>query len=143
MPQVRLEYSANLYPVDLEGVFKKIHQALAEITDIKTCKTREAMLKRYYIGNGETDSAIVHLIVELLPGRSEETKQKIGAELLKIINAAFEPVLAKKGLVCKPTVEIRTLQKYFIAQPCLTLSQRTQNIPSSTAEDSARLRAKL
>ena len=59
--------------------------------------------------------------------RSEEIKEKIGLSLIEILNESFLPTLKRLGLDCNPTVEIRTLQNYFISNV-----MSSQNFDSKT-----------
>lgn len=115
MPQITLKYSANITDVEFDPIFQKIHNVLSEITDIKTCKSRAQKLKTFRIGEGENKNAIVHLEIALLPGRSEEIKEKMGLKIIEILNESFLPIFERLGLDCNPTIEIKTLQNYFIS----------------------------
>lgn len=117
MPQITLEYSPNITGVDIQAVLRDIHEALKEITDINTCKSRAHVLKYFLIGKGETQNAIIHLKVELLdlPNRTPELRKNIGEKLLRILEKHFAPRITALKLNCKPTVHVAKLKVYAIS----------------------------
>lgn len=81
MPQLRIEYSANLPVGDrLRPFALTLHHALAEIaaTDVGAFKTRLSRLEDWVIGDGAARHAMFHVDVRLLNGRSDAVKQAVG-----------------------------------------------------------------
>lgn len=95
MPHLRLEHSANLAPeVASDALLRELHGALERVAGIRirNCKSRVLSLPRFLVGRGEEESAFVHLEVRFLEGRSAEVRRAVGAELLRILTAAYDGV---------------------------------------------------
>jgi 5-carboxymethyl-2-hydroxymuconate isomerase len=141
MPQITLEYSANITDIDQQSILKSIHCALSDITDIKTCKSRVRVLKNFLVGTREDKSAIVHLKVELLdlPQRTPELRKLLAEKLLKILDANFGERINTLGLTCKPTVHVAKLKVYGISSGVFGHTQKEQ----SHCEAQTRMQARL
>src|SRR5688572_26216158 len=92
MPHLTLEFSSNIIERnDMKSLFKKCHEALTYMlpTDIEHCKSRAVECSDFYIGTDHTDNGFVHLDLKVMPGRTNETLQKVTAELIQILNLHF------------------------------------------------------
>ena len=88
MPQLILEYSSNILEKDsFEALFKKCHELLVKVlpTELATCKSRAIECDTYYIGDGSPKNAFVYVIIEVMPGRSQETLKPTVAGRLRTL----------------------------------------------------------
>ena len=109
MPQVEIEYSANLDDAfDAEGFARAVHAALVEHAgaDLLNCKTRLSPLAHHLIGDGAAERAMVHADLRILPGRSEAQKRALGEAVLASLEAAAS---GATGFDIQLTVEVREL----------------------------------
>ncbi len=116
MPHLTLEYSGNIkQQIRAHELFPKVHEVLVRLgpTKVEHCKSRAMRRDDYFIGDGGPRHAFVHLDVRLLSGRSLETKQGIGQQILKLLKGHFAPSLTELDL--QITVEVRDIdrQVYF------------------------------
>lgn len=98
MPVVHFEYTHNL-TIDnqVNDFLKEVHITLVEIikTDLLTCRSTIACHSDYLIGDGDSSNAFIQLSIRMLPGRSKETKDKLGAQLLTMIHQIFSKEITK------------------------------------------------
>lgn len=125
MPQIKLEYSDNLTPAsDWSQIFNKVHTTLNELSGvpIENCKSRAIPREQYYVGEGGTEKAFVHMEVALLDGRTKKEKHKAGEVLLKFLNSEFEE--SSKAKTLQITIEFRDIiRDNYFKIPKGTLSQ--------------------
>ena len=98
MPVVNFEYTSNLVINDhVRNFIKDTHHTLVEIikTDLLTCRSTITCHQHYLIADGDARNAFIQLSIRMLPGRSKETKDKLGARLLAMINQVFAEEIAK------------------------------------------------
>ena len=99
MPVVHFEYTNNL-AIDnqVNSFLKEVHTTLVEIikTDLFTCRSTITCHSDYLIGNGDSRNAFIQLSIRMLPGRSKETKDKLGHQLLAMINHVFSQEITKQ-----------------------------------------------
>jgi len=118
MPQISLEYSANL-PGEIasEELLLALHRILKEVGGLRigNCKSRILPAARFLVGEGERGGAFVHLDVRFLEGRSPEVKRALGEALL----AALLEVYGGCGEGLQITVEIADIPRaaYFKHPP--------------------------
>ncbi|MEM7563431.1 MAG: hypothetical protein AAF353_10340 [Pseudomonadota bacterium] len=96
MPHIVLEYSDNLPPlVDYSALFGEVHQALNLIGGIKleNCKSRARVASPFYVGDGNSANAFIHLDIEFVKGRSDEVKKAIGAQCLSLLQKYYQKQL--------------------------------------------------
>lgn len=94
MPHVTLEYSNNINAnINLNDLFGKIHNIIAETAgaDINACKSRAHKLDEYYIGDGDSGHAFVHVDIALLQGRALEVRDKLSSACFELIKASYPP----------------------------------------------------
>ncbi len=92
MPHIVLEYSQNLPELpDFRALFDDIHQVLHRVGGIRldNCKSRARPAEHVYIGDGDPDSAFIHVDIEFLAGRSLEIRQAIGRECLDLVKRYY------------------------------------------------------
>ncbi len=109
MPQIEIEYSANLGAVfDGRRLAGAVHAALVEhaAAELPNCKTRLTELANYLIGDGAPERAMVHVDLRILPGRNDEQKRQLGEAVLGALGAA---VAGASALELQLTVEVREL----------------------------------
>ncbi len=116
MPQITLQYTTNIdQSINIKDLFIKIHRILANVGGIKieNCKSRAIKIEDYYIGQGESSNAFVHVNVAFLEGRPLELKKDIGGQLLGLLKKYYTSSIAEFNL--QITVEIRDIMKelYF------------------------------
>lgn len=92
MPVVHFEYTDNLtIDPQVTSFLKTVHTTLVDIikTDLATCRSTIACHRDYVVGDGNPRNAFIQLSIRMLPGRSKETKDALGHELLAMINKVF------------------------------------------------------
>lgn len=113
MPHLILEYSNNIDKnLDLKCLFVALHKLLEEKlpTDISNCKSRYIPRELFFIGNGEDKNAFAHLTIKILAGRSDEIKNELGNNMLKIMSDFFH---LKKDAELHLSVELVDLNKDY------------------------------
>lgn len=120
MPHFKLEYSTNISekPVASE-LFSKLHHLLCEIGpfEISSIKSRIYPCENFFVSTGDRGQAFIHLELSILSGRSEETKKKVGEQLLGFLREEF--IQTAEGKNCSITVDIRELNAAVYAKlPC-------------------------
>jgi 5-carboxymethyl-2-hydroxymuconate isomerase len=116
MPQLTLEYSANLpVPVDLQRHLASIHEGFVTLGfSVDDWKTRVIRCEVYRVGTGAPERAFAHLTLALLDRNSPEAQRAAGERALQVLQAAF----AGTELDCDLTVEVREMRVagYFKAR---------------------------
>ncbi len=105
MPVIHFEYTNNLTIENKVNSFlREIHSTLVEIikTDLLTCRSTITCHQNYLIGDGDPRNAFIQLSVRMLPGRSKETKDKLGHQLLTMIKHVF----AKEIVKCETQIRV-------------------------------------
>jgi len=116
MPQITLEYTGNITEkIDFDDLFEKVHSVLQHTgkINIENCKSRAIKLENFYVAQGDSSNAFVHLSVRFLEGRSDEIKQTIGEQLMYILKQFYSASIIE--LKTQLTVEIQDIkrQEYF------------------------------
>lgn len=116
MPQISLEYTDNLtQEINTAKIFRNIHQVLGEVAGIPlaNCKSRANRLNDFYIADGDSKNAFIHLEVRFIEGRSAEIRSEIGEQCLEQLQAYFAESVSSQNL--QITVEIHDIHKpsYF------------------------------
>ena len=88
MPHITVEHTAEISTQMLDA----LHQSLAaqDTIALAAIKTRSIPVQNAIIGDG-THTEFVHITVSLLTGRTEELRQKIGADLQAVALAHINP----------------------------------------------------
>lgn len=84
MPHIIVEHSSDIKGID--GLLASLHESLAsqETVVMDSIKTRSVEVSNVIIGNGSQNS-MIHVVVKLLAGRSNELLNKITTDLRDII----------------------------------------------------------
>lgn len=116
MPHLSLEYSANLLEkTHLLDLLKKCNILLAEHlpTDINSCVSRTIECDQYYIGEGQSNSAFIHISLKVKSGRTFATLQKTCAALLAVIREYCQESYRQLNL--KISIDIVELQNNYFS----------------------------
>ena len=91
MPHICLEYTDNIHTTDIMGLLKSIQDVLIELADVKAknCKSKVIHYNDYHMGSCDINEGFVHLEINILEGRTDEIKTKIGKKSLKILKSYF------------------------------------------------------
>ena len=123
MPHIILEYSANLYELpSFSALFADIHQTLHREGGIRleNCKSRARMASHFYIADGHPNHSFIHLSIEFVKGRSQQTKRTIGQECLKLIKDYYQAQISDRLQI---TVKIDDIElDYYFKHPEGSLS---------------------
>jgi 5-carboxymethyl-2-hydroxymuconate isomerase len=114
MPHLILEFSENVIEKDsVKILLKNCNQLLTKLlpTNIAGCKSRAVEHHNYWIAEGEKENAFVHINLRVLKGRTEDTLQNLGSELIKLLENHFSKSLQSLNL--QITIEISEFQNYF------------------------------
>lgn len=92
MPQLTLEYSANL-SFDAQAVLGRLHEALAATGAIRlnALKSRAVRHSDYRVGDGNPDYAFVNVMLWIRPGRPHEVQQELAAAIFTVLKEEFGP----------------------------------------------------
>lgn len=114
MPQLRLEFSSNvLEKNNFSKLFEKCHSTLEKMlpTEISSCKSRAIECERFYVGNGNSHNAFVHVSLKVLPGRDAEILQTVGEKIMELLLNHFSDSLQQLKL--QITLEIMELERTY------------------------------
>lgn len=112
MPQITVQYPAALAAgFDRRGFALAVHAAAAELISsaLGGFKTRFLVLDETVVGDGNPNHHMVHAIVDILPGRPEELKIRLGELVLATLGAHLT---IPSTLCVQVTTEIRELHGY-------------------------------
>jgi 5-carboxymethyl-2-hydroxymuconate isomerase len=112
MPHCILEASANLLDQpDWAGLLREVNGTLAATGLFKEADIKSRFLRHevFVIGDGAPDQAFLTLNVQILGGRSDEVKARLGEALLPVLTKAFPRTLA--GMKCSLTVQITDIHR--------------------------------
>ena len=128
MPHNVLEYSANIPKLDSYApLFSELHRILNEIGGIRlgNCKSRARAAEDFFIGDGKTGNAFIHLDVEFVIGRSEAVKRQIGQQCLDVLKKYYAEQLNDDLQI---TVNIRDIAlDFYFKYPEGTLNYQTKS----------------
>jgi 5-carboxymethyl-2-hydroxymuconate isomerase len=108
VPQISIEYSANLSGFDARAFARRVHDHVVATIDtqLANCKTRLVKLDDVVIGDGAETNAMIHVDLRILSGRSDDEKRRLGERVMAELGAAAaDPA----GLDLQLTVEVRDL----------------------------------
>ena len=92
MPILQFEYSDNLnIDIKIEKFLLEVHGILVQEikTDLRTCRSSIVKNSHYLIGDGNEKNAYIMLKIQMLPGRTDAIKNRLGELLLKKIKRDF------------------------------------------------------
>ncbi|MEU7579190.1 isomerase [Streptomyces sp. NPDC041068] len=113
MPQITVDYSERLADAfDRKGFALALHPLLVDLADATptACKTRFVRTEETVVGEGAGDDGVVHVMIGLLPGRSDETKAQVTTAALDLVR---QYVKAADGLTLHASAEIRDLDASY------------------------------
>ena len=116
MPQITLEYSSNIQDViDFKQLFSAIHNVIHTSGGIliENCKSRAICHETFFIGQGDTMNAFIHLEVQWLEGRSTELKSQIGDELLGLLRKYYQKTMEQQNLQITVHIIVINRSSYF------------------------------
>ncbi|MFT4554522.1 MAG: 5-carboxymethyl-2-hydroxymuconate isomerase [Chlamydiales bacterium] len=110
MPHILVEYSSNLREhVRHRESLMALHKVLSEHAEIENIKSRSIVRENCLVGDGSEGNAFVHVNLRLLPGRTTETKQKIGSDIVQSLREMYGESL--REFSCDFTVDIEDMDK--------------------------------
>jgi 5-carboxymethyl-2-hydroxymuconate isomerase len=92
MPYVTLEYSENICEKNtIKDLFSEIHLMLVEQlpTKLLSCKSRAIEYQTYFLGDGNTPNAFVHVELRVMKGRTVETLNKVADHFMNMLRKHF------------------------------------------------------
>jgi 5-carboxymethyl-2-hydroxymuconate isomerase len=108
MPQIRVEATPSLLQrLDVQPLLAEIHAAIVDLAQgakLDDCKSRVYALTDTRQGDGTTPSAMFHVDVKLLSGRTPEIKQTLGKAILALVDKHVGP--HAKGFTLQASVEL-------------------------------------
>jgi 5-carboxymethyl-2-hydroxymuconate isomerase len=114
MPHLILEYSDNVIEKNnFTDLFAQCHDFLAANlpTEIASCKSRAIGYSDYYVSGGQAKNAFVHVTLKILSGRSVAVLNKVGHQLLDMLNSYF--VESHQHLQLQISLEIADLSDAY------------------------------
>lgn len=116
MPQITLEYSANLdRPRDFRALFTELHRVLTSTggVRIENCKSRSVRHESFHIGDGSNRHAFVHVTLNLMAGRTPDWKRSVGGAFLDALKRAYESEMKEFDLQITVNVGDIAHETYF------------------------------
>ncbi|MFD9910616.1 5-carboxymethyl-2-hydroxymuconate Delta-isomerase [Streptomyces sp. NPDC059063] len=113
MPQITVDYSEPLADsFDRRGFALALHPLLVEETAVPpdTCKTRFVRTEATVVGGDPEGHAVVHVLIGLLPGRTDELKARLTAAVTGLVRAHVKP---RTGLTLHVSAEVRDLDASY------------------------------
>jgi 5-carboxymethyl-2-hydroxymuconate isomerase len=108
MPHLIVEYSANLDDqIDIEKLIEAVHQAALRtgVFEVAAVRTRAERRDYYVIADGHEDNGFVAISVRVAPGRSRETRQRLGQEIFDAACEYLEKVYERTPLAISLEVQ--------------------------------------
>jgi 5-carboxymethyl-2-hydroxymuconate isomerase len=112
MPHCIFEYSANIADKpDWPKIVMQVHQKLIAIGQFLAAdiKSRVIEHQNFLIGTGEPGQSFVTLNLQILDGRSDETKRELSRMALDVLVAAFPRSLAEQK--CSIAVQVSEIHR--------------------------------
>ncbi|MET7700270.1 isomerase [Streptomyces sp. NPDC005485] len=112
MPQITVEHSPYLDGVDWGGFARELHTVVVETAAarIEACKSRFLRTEDEVVGAEAEGHAIVHVMIALLAGRSEETKAELTEGVLDLLRKYVDP---EDGITLHASAEVRDLDPSY------------------------------
>jgi 5-carboxymethyl-2-hydroxymuconate isomerase len=95
MPHITVDYSESLTEAfDRPGFARELHPLTADIakTAVGNCKTRFRRVDETFVADGAHESAVIHVQIALLPGRSDEVKSELTHAVLALLRTRVASV---------------------------------------------------
>ncbi|PZT69648.1 isomerase [Streptomyces sp. SW4] len=113
MPQITVDYSEQLAEdFDRPGFAKALHASVVEIAAARppACKTQFRRTEDTAVGPDTEGHAVVHVVIGLLAGRTEETKARLTEAVLDLLRQYVKPA---PGLALHASAEVRELDASY------------------------------
>jgi len=110
MPNLTLEYTANLPAVDLAAVLAECNRTAADSGQFSEIdiKSRAVRVDDFVIGTEPGDRGFVYVTFALLAGRSPEVKRDLSQRLQTVLQKHF---IAPPRLTLQIAVEMRDMER--------------------------------
>ena len=98
MPILNFEFTDNLkIDAEIKLFLLETHSILVQEikTDLRTCRSSIAKISDYVIGDGNPNNAYIILRIQMLPGRTDDIKNRLGKILLEKIHNDFSSEIKK------------------------------------------------
>src|SRR3990167_4265872 len=98
MPILNFEYTDNLkIDTEVKLFLLEVHHILVQEikTDLRTCRSSISKISDYVIGDGNSNNAYIILRIQMLPGRTDDIKNRTGEILLEKIYSNFSDEIKK------------------------------------------------
>jgi 5-carboxymethyl-2-hydroxymuconate isomerase len=108
MPHVIVEYSSNLEPlVDIPDLVRSVHAAALStgVFDLAAVRTRAARRDCYVIADGHPENCFVAVAVRIAPGRSDETRHRLGSSIFEALCNYLEQIMPASPIVISLEVQ--------------------------------------
>ena len=114
MPHIVIEYSSNLRErLNLEQFVREVHTAALATGEfaVGALRTRTSERSCYLIADGHPDNGFVHIVLRIRPGRTPETKRRVGEKVFTAISNYLAPIYDSSPLGV--TFEIQEIDESF------------------------------
>jgi 5-carboxymethyl-2-hydroxymuconate isomerase len=112
MPHCILEHSANVLDrPDFGRLLGELHRALVATGEfvLPDIKSRVVAHETFLVADGAPDRSFVALEIQILDGRSDETKARLAELAHALVTAAFPESLARQR--CSITVQVSDIHR--------------------------------
>lgn len=116
MPILNFEYTNNLnIDEKIKPFLLETHEILVrEIkTDLQTCRSSISKIADYIIGDGNPNNAYIILRIQMLPGRTDEVKNRTGQLLLEKIYHDFADKIKQHDTQVRVYLTETDIQQYY------------------------------
>ena len=110
MPHFILQCSDNV-KTDFSKLFQQCHEVMVRDlpADISHCYSRAIQCENFCVADGADDKAFVNATLKIMSGRSKETLQTVGKNLLEVLKKSFAESAKKLKLsISLEIVELRS-----------------------------------
>jgi 5-carboxymethyl-2-hydroxymuconate isomerase len=116
MPMTRLEFSGNVRQGwDPKAMLLTMHHEMVSLikTDLCTCKSAIICHDEFVIGDSGEKNAFVFLTIDILPGRDQALKERLGKALLAQLKQTLLPLDAGMDIQYRVYVRETDSTLYF------------------------------
>jgi 5-carboxymethyl-2-hydroxymuconate isomerase len=107
MPYITLEYSDNIQIKDFKPFFEDLKNQLVATGEVQELgvKCRAIPSSDSFIGNGNPDYKMVHLLFRMREGRSLEVRQQFSQIGMSVLEKYFEKEILAKEIILSTEVK--------------------------------------
>lgn len=130
MPHIIVEYSANLEAhVSPQQLVNKLHAAALAtgVFPIGGLRTRAERRDVYAIADGNPENLFVAVIARLGEGRDPETRKRVAAELMRVVESETAAIFQHRGIGL--TVEVQEIDS-TASLKVNNLHERLKKVPA-------------